>query len=74
MVDKEKDTTTVIIDYVEKTLKDNFIKNMVQGYEIACKTIVDMIDRGDSLEQIKAFCSNKKGVKTLLKVTKKGRK
>ena len=51
MADKEKDTTTVIIDYVE-----------------------NMIDRGDSLEQIKAFCSNKKGAKTFLKVTKKGRK
>ena len=73
-MDKEKDPITVVTGYVEKTLKDNYIKNMVQGYEIACKTIVDMIDRGDSPEQIKAFCSNKKGTKTLLKVAKKGKK
>ena len=55
--DKDKAPVDIVTEAVEKELKKNYIKNMVQGYEIAMKMIVDFCDRGDrSVEDIKALC------------------
>ena len=54
---KDKPPVDIVTEAFEKELKKNYIKNMVQGYEIAMKMIVDFCDRGDrSVEDIKAFC------------------
>lgn len=54
---KDKAPVDIVTEAVEKELKKNYIKNMVQGYEIAMKMIVDFCDRGDrSVADIKAFC------------------
>lgn len=54
---KDKAPVDIVTEAVDKELKKNYIKNMVQGYEIAMKMIVDFCDRGDrSVTDIKAFC------------------
>lgn len=54
---KDKAPVDIVTEAVEKELKKNYIKNMVQGYEIAMKMIVDFCDKSDrSVEDIKAFC------------------
>lgn len=54
---QNKTPTEMVIETFNKELKKNYIKNMVQGYEIAMKMIVDFCDRGDrSVADIKAFC------------------
>lgn len=42
--------------HVDKTLRDNFIKNLVQGGEICAKEILDMINDGGGVEDVKKFC------------------
>lgn len=54
---KDKAPVDIVTEAVEKELKKNYIKNMVQGYEIVMKMIVDFCDKSDrSVEDIKAFC------------------
>lgn len=75
---KDKSPVDIVTEAVGKELKKNYIKNMVQGYEIAMKMIVDFCDRGDrSVADIKAFCEGclKPQSKTkLIKVATKERK
>lgn len=40
---------------VEKTLKDNFIKNMIQGSEIAYTQILNYINDGHNIDEVKLF-------------------
>ena len=51
--------------YVDTTLKENFIKNLVQGGEICAQNILDMINDGATVEEVKSFCES------LLKVENK---
>lgn len=54
---QDKTPTDTVVEVFGQELKKNYIKNMVQGYEIAMKMIVDFCDRGDrSVADIKAFC------------------
>ena len=56
---KKQDRTPAeaIAEAVSKNLRENYIKNMVQGYEVAMKMIVEFCDSGDrSVADIKAFC------------------
>lgn len=54
--------------YVDTTLKENFIKNLVQGGEICAQNILDMINDGATVEEVKSFCESllKVEVKTWL--------
>lgn len=47
-----------IVHHVDKTLRDNFIKNLVQGGEIMAQEVLDMINEGKSVEDIKFFCES----------------
>jgi hypothetical protein len=40
---------------MEQDLKKNFIKNLVQGFEISNQMILDKINGGASLEEVKIF-------------------
>ena len=56
---QNKTPTETVVETFEKELKKNYIKNMVQGYEVAMKMIADFCDRGDrSVADIKAFCEH----------------
>ena len=43
-------------DNVESTLKENFVKNMILGSDVAYRTIIEYINKGHSVEVVKAFC------------------
>lgn len=60
-----------IVDTFNKELKGNYIKNLIEGSEIAYTLILDNINKGYSLEQVKAFCElqlSPKGKETMRKV------
>ena len=40
---------------VESDLKKNFIKNLVQGFEISNQMILDKINNGATLDEVKSF-------------------
>ena len=40
---------------MEQDLKKNFIKNLVQGFEISNQMILDKINNGATLEEVKNF-------------------
>ena len=75
---QNKTPTEMVVETFGKELKKNYIKNMVQGYEIAMKMIVDFCDRGDrSVADIKAFCEGclkPQSKAKLIKVATKERK
>lgn len=75
---QNKTPTEMVVETFDKELKRNYIKNMVQGYEIAMKMIVDFCDRGDrSVADIKAFCESclkPQSKAKLIKVATKERK
>lgn len=58
----KKEKLTEVADrigqYTDKTLKDNFIRNLVQGGEICAQNILDMINDGATVEEVKSFCEN----------------
>ncbi len=45
-----------IADHTDGILKGNFILNLIQGSDIAYHTIVDYINDGHTLEEVKNFC------------------
>lgn len=52
----KKQAQSMIIKTFEDELKKNHIKGMVQGGEIIAKTILDYINNGKTIEEIKSFC------------------
>ena len=53
-MDKELEEISKV---VESDLKKNYIKNMIQGFEIANKMILDKINSGATIEEIgRASC------------------
>ena len=58
--------------------KEDILKNLVQGHEIANKIVLDMINRGESLEQIKEYLvkatsvKGKNAMKKVVGLNKKG--
>lgn len=75
---QNKTPAEMVVETFGEELKKNYIKNMVQGYEIAMKMIVDFCDRGDrSVADIKAFyegCLKPQSKAKFIKVATKERK
>ena len=71
-MDKELEEISKV---VESDLKKNYIKNMIQGFETANKMILDKINSGATLEEVKKIVElNLKNKKVVEKVAmgKKG--
>ena len=71
-MDKELEDISKV---VESDLKKNYIKNMIQGFEIANKMILDKINNGATFEEVKKVVElNLKNEKVIEKVAngKKG--
>ena len=71
-MDKELEEISKV---VESDLKMNYIKNMIQGFETANKMILDKINSGATLEEVKKMIElNLKNKKVVEKVAmgKKG--
>lgn len=54
----KKQAMTNIVNHYENSLKENFIKNMVIGFETASQLYLDKIDEGCSIEELKEFIEN----------------
>ncbi len=62
-----------IAKYVELQLKKNFVKNIIMGGDVAYEMILNKIDNGSTLEDIKNFCKqmlSKKGKQAMENTTK----
>ena len=44
-----------ISEYVETTLKNGFVLNITQGFEIANQMLLDYINSGHTVEEVKSF-------------------
>ena len=75
---QSKTPTEMVVETFGEELKKNYIRKMVQGYEIAMKMIVEFCNSGDrSVEDIKAFCEGclkPQSKAKLIKVATKERK
>ena len=72
---KKKPTKAELIasipNVVNKELKDNFAKNMMQGFEVANQMMLDYINDGHNLDDIKCFIEknlSKEGKDAMMKV------
>lgn len=52
----KKEAQDMIVKTFEQELKKNHIKGMVQGQEVFAQTILDYINNGKTLDDIKRFC------------------
>ena len=72
---KKKPTKAELIasipNVVNKELKDNFAKNMMQGFEVANQMMLDYINDGHNLDDVKGFIErnlSKEGKDAMMKV------
>ena len=54
----KKQAMTNIINHYESSLKENFIKNMIMGFETASQLYLDKINSGCTMEELKEFIEN----------------
>lgn len=52
----KKEAQSMIVKTFEQELKKNHIKALIQGREIFAQTILDYINDGKTIEDIKRFC------------------
>lgn len=52
----KKQAQSMIVKTFEDELKKNYVKALIQGREIFAKTILDYINDGKTIEDIKRFC------------------
>lgn len=67
----KKQAMANIINHYENSLKENFIKNIVIGFETASQLYLDKINEGCNIEELKIFIeSNIKNKNIIEKVAK----
>lgn len=54
----KKQAMTNIVNHYENSLKENFIKNMIMGFETASQLYLDKINSGCTMEELKEFIKN----------------
>lgn len=54
----KKEAQSLIVKTFESELKKNYIKNMIQGRDIFAQTILDYINSGKTIDEIKSFCES----------------
>ena len=68
-----KEYENKIVSTFTKGLKDNYIKSLVQGMEVATQMYLDRIKDGCTMEELKSFMEknlDKKNLKLMEKVVK----
>lgn len=69
----KKQAMANIVNHYESSLKENFIKNMVMGFETASQLYLDKINSGCTMEELKEFIENNlKHKETIKRVTEGG--
>ena len=54
----KKQAMANIVNHYESSLKENFIKNMIMGFETASQLYLDKINSGCTMEELKEFIEN----------------
>ena len=62
-----------IVNHYENSLKENFIKNMVMGFEVASQMYLDKIESGCTLDELKEFIENNLKNKDVIEKVAKGK-
>ena len=67
----KKQAMANIVNHYDSSLKENFIKNIVIGFETASKLYLDKINEGCTIEELKIFIENNiKNIDIIEKVAK----
>lgn len=62
--------------HVDDTLKNGFVLNMTQGFEVANQMMLDYINSGHNIDEVKSFIEKnltKEGKEAMIKVVKGGK-
>lgn len=54
----KKEMQQNVVNTFQSELKKNYVKALIQGSEIFCQLILDNINNGKTLEDIKSLCEN----------------
>ena len=68
----KKQAMANIVNHYESSLKENFIKNMVIGFETASQLYLDKINSGCTMEELKEFIVKNLQHKEMIKRVAKG--
>lgn len=69
----KKQAMTNIINHYESSLKENFIKNMIMGFETASQLYLDKINSGCTMEELKEFIENNLKNKDVIEMVANGK-
>ena len=72
-MDTKQEAMDKVISTYKKGLKDNYIKSLVQGFEVATQMYIDKLNRGCTMEELKEFMEknlDRKNLKRLEKTIK----
>lgn len=68
----KKQAMANIVNHYESSLKENFIKNMVMGFETASQLYLDKINSGCTMEELKEFIERNLEYKETIKIVAEG--
>ena len=54
-MDTRQEAMDKVISTYQKGLKDNYIKSLVQGFEVATQMYIDKLNSGCTMEELKEF-------------------
>lgn len=69
----KKQAMTNIVNHYESSLKENFIKNMVIGFETASQLYLYKINSGCTMEELKEFIENNLKNKDVIETVANGK-
>ena len=69
----KKQSMANIINHYENSLKENFIKNMVIGFETASQLYLDKINSGCTMEELKEFIESNLSNKDVIEKVANGK-
>lgn len=69
----KKQAMANIINHYENSLKENFIKNIVIGFETANQLYLDKINSGCTMEELKEFIENNLKNKDVIEMVANGK-
>ena len=70
----KKQAMANIVNHYENSLKENFIKNIVIGFETASQLYLDKINEGCNIEELKIFIESNIKNKNIIEKVAKGEK
>lgn len=69
----KKQTMANIVNHYESSLKENFIKNMVMGFETASQLYLDKINSGCDMNELKDFIEKNLKSKDVIEKVARGK-